>query len=92
MVPLPNFHGHRERKKSWRGVFLNAGSACRLVELGQRRSGEVAFFFSLSPSHLLPLRKRLHGKFSFPYNGVCSPGVYFNPTPYNGDFRLECSY
>ena len=39
-----DFHSQGETKKSWRGVFLNVHGACRLVELGQQRAGEVVFF------------------------------------------------
>ena len=75
-----------ERERSL-GVLVNARNTCRLVEPGQRRSGEVTS---------VAFTQKTTCKFAFfPYNGVCCPslsGVYFHPTPYSGDFRLECSY
>ena len=69
--------------------------ACRLVEPGQRRSGEVAFLSLVPVESVAFTQKTTWQVCLFPYNGVCSPllsGVYFNPTPYGEDFRLECSY
>ena len=86
--------GERKRKKRSLGVLVNARSACRLVELGQRRSGEVAFFPVASVCCCLYVKDYMQVCL-FPYNGVFCPllsGVHFNPTPYSGDFRLECSY
>ena len=66
--------------------------ACRLVELSQRRSGEVVFFSACPDGICCLYTKGYMASLPFPCNGVCSPGVYFNPAPYSGDFRLECSY
>ena len=53
----------KEKKRSL-GVLVNARSACRLVEPGQRRSGEV--------TSVAFMQKTTCWFAFFPYNGVCS--------------------